>query len=111
MGRYPIYQWTPKPQNNRIIAQHSVFIFGGSTIDADFACVIKQEDKQAILRDLKILFNINEDRMYPDLHGFAQRHAHDKRRSTLFPQDYLQDGFKQRRGETWLMLSATTLMS
>ena len=30
MGRYPIYQWTPKPQNNRIIAQHSVFIFGGS---------------------------------------------------------------------------------
>ena len=100
MGKYPIYQWTPNPQNNRIIAQHSVFIFGRSTIDADFACVIKQEDKRAILRDLKILFNIDEDRMYPDLHGFAQRYAPDKRRSTLFPQDYLQDGFKaEERGD------------
>ena len=100
MGKYPIYQWTPKPQNNRIIAQHSVFIFGRSTIDADFACVIKQENKQGILRDLELLFNIDEDRMYPDLHGFAQRYAHDKCRSTLFPQDYLRYGYKaEERGD------------
>ena len=92
MGKYPIYQWTPKPQNNRIIAQHSVFIFGKSKIDAEFACVIKQEDKRTILRDLKILFNIDEARMYPDLHGFAQQRAHDKSRPILFRQDYLQRG-------------------
>ena len=101
MGKYPIYQWTPKPQNNRIIAQHSVFIFGRSTIDADFACIIKQENKQAILRDLELLFNIDEARMYPDLHGFAQRYAHDKRRSTLFSQDYLQYGFKAAKRGDW----------
>ena len=100
MGKYPIYQWTPKPQNNRIIAQHSVFIFGSSPIDADFACVIKQENKQRMLRDLKMLFNIDEDRMYPDLHGFAQRHAHDKCRSVLFRQEYLQRGIRAaQRGD------------
>ena len=25
-GKYPLYQWEPKLQNNRIIAQHSVFV-------------------------------------------------------------------------------------
>ena len=100
MGKYPIYQWTPKPQNNRIITQHSVFIFGRPKIDADFACVIKEENKQAILRDLELLFNIDEARMFPDLHGFAQGRAHDKCRSTLFPQDYLRYGFKaEERGD------------
>ena len=91
MGRDTIYQWVPKPQNNRIVAQHSVFIFGTSEIKADFACVIKQEDKLTILRDLKILFNIDEAGMYPDLHGFAQQHAHDKPRSI---PDYLQRGIR-----------------
>ena len=100
IGKYPIYQWTPKLQNNRIIAQHSVFIFGRPTIDADFECVIKQENKHGILRDLKLLFNIDEGRMYPDLHGFAQLYAQDKCRSTPFPEDYLQHGFKaQERGD------------
>ena len=46
MGKYLLYQWTPKLQNNRIIAQHSAFIFGGSKIDADFECIIKRENKQ-----------------------------------------------------------------
>ena len=100
IGKYPIYQWTPKLQNNRIIAQHSVFIFGRPTIDADFECVIKQENKRRILRDLKLLFNIDEDRMYPDLHGFAQLYGHNKPRSTLFPEDYLRYAFKaEERGD------------
>ena len=47
-----------------------------------------------------MLFNIDEDRMYPDLHGFAQRHAHDKCRSVLFPQEYLQRGIRAaQRGD------------
>ena len=100
MGKSLIYQWTPKPQNNRIITQHSVFIFGSSTIDPNFACVIRQEDKQSILRDLELLFNIDEARMFPDLHGFAQRYTHDKHRFPLFPQDYLRRGIRaDQRGD------------
>ena len=94
VGKYPLYQWVPKPQNNRIIAQHSVFIFGASKIDADFECVIKRERKQEILRNLDRLFNINETSMFLDLHGFARQHAADKPRIAPDFQTYLQRGIE-----------------
>ena len=38
-GKHPLYQWEPKLQNNRIIAQHSVFVFDGVQVDAEaFVC-------------------------------------------------------------------------
>ena len=37
---YPLYQWQPKYQNNRIIAQQSVFVFGGAQVETEAECVI-----------------------------------------------------------------------
>ena len=98
-GNYPLYQWVPKLQNNRIIAQRSVFIFGGSKIEAFFECVITLKNKQEMLKNLDELFDINEASMFPDFDGFARQHAHHKSRSASSPQGYLQRGIKahQRR--------------
>ena len=51
-GRYPLYQWQPKLQNNRIIAQQSVFVFSGAQIEAEAECVINKNSKQDILTSL-----------------------------------------------------------
>ena len=77
-GRYPLYQWAPKLQNNRIIAQHSVFLFGGAQIEVATECVIIKSSKQEILTSLEEVSDITEATMYPDFDGFARLHAHDK---------------------------------
>ena len=78
LGKYPLYQWEPKLQNNRIIAQHSVFVFGGAQVDIGTECVIVQSRKQAILKSLDQISDITEASVYPDFDGFARLHAHDK---------------------------------
>ena len=76
-ARYPLYIWEPKRQNNRVIAQNSVFLFGGTQIEAADECSIVHESKQEILDTLDRLFGFSEDSMYPDFDGFALLHAHD----------------------------------
>ena len=44
--RYLLYQWQPKLQNNRIIAQQSVFVFSGAQIKEESVCVIEENSKQ-----------------------------------------------------------------
>ena len=77
-GRYPLYQWQPKQLNNRVIAQQSVFIFGGSPIDVAAECIILKSGKFEILRALKRLASITEASIYPDFDGFARQHAQNK---------------------------------
>ena len=77
-GENPLYQWEPKLQNNRIIAQHSVFVFGRGLIDADAECIIMLNSKQEILKSLRQLSDITEATVYPDFDGLARLHAHDK---------------------------------
>ena len=72
------YKWEPKLQNNRIIAQHSVFVFGRDQIEAETECVIMLSSKREMLKSLGCLFNITEASMYPDFDGFARLYAHDK---------------------------------
>ena len=93
-GKYPLYQWRPKLQNNRIIAQDSVFVFGGDQIEAEVECVIMQSSKQAILQSLAQLSNITESRIYPDFDGFARLHAHDKPYVEPDAWSYLQRGIE-----------------
>ena len=75
---YQLYQWEPKLQNSRIIAQRSVFVFGGASIKVETECVIMSSGKQAILKSLKELSDIEEASIYPDFDGFARLHAHNK---------------------------------
>ena len=89
---YPLYQWQPKYQNNRIIAQQSVFIFGGAQIETAAECVILKSGKGDILTSLDKVSGITEGSIYPDFDGFARLHAQNKPYVEPDPQDYLQQG-------------------
>ena len=98
-GRYPLYQWEPKLQNNRIIAQHSVFVFGGAQIEAETECVVMLSSKEAILKSLAEISDVTEASMFPDFDGFARLHAHDKPYIEPDARGHLQRGIEayQRR--------------
>ena len=57
--RYPLYQWQPTSIDNRIVRQHSVFLFGGAKIEADAECVISKEFKKDIRNNLEKLSDIS----------------------------------------------------
>lgn len=76
--KYPLYRWEPKFQNNRIIAQQSVFVFGSMSVIPEAECIIPASSKQTILKSLKNLSNIDAARMYPDFDGLVRLHAYDK---------------------------------
>ena len=96
---YPLYQWQPKYQNNRIIAQQSVFIFGGAQIETEAECVILESGKGDMLTSLEKVSGITEGSIYPDFDGFARLHAQNKPYVEPDPQDHLQRGHEvhQRR--------------
>ena len=93
-GRYPLYQWQPKLQNNRIIAQQSVFVFSGAQIEEEAECVIDKNSKQDILTSLDKISGVTEATIYPDFDGFARLHAHNEPYIEPDPQDYLQRGIE-----------------
>ena len=99
-GRYPLYQWQPKLQNNRIIAQQSVFIFGGAKIEAVDECIISRGGKKDLLRALDKLAGLTDATIYPDSDGFAQLHVHNNPDFEPDLQGYLQRGIEaHQKGE------------
>ena len=76
MGEYPLYQWQPTHLNNRVIRQHSVFLFGGGEIRSPVECIIDAACKEKIRRELERFSNISEDTLFPDFEGFSRLHAH-----------------------------------
>lgn len=97
--RYLQYQWSPKLQNNRIIAQQSVFVFSGVQIEAEAEIVIDKDSKQEIQISLEQISGITESSIYPDFDGFARLHAHDKTRIEPDAQSYLQRGFEAHQND------------
>ncbi len=93
-GDYPLYLWQPKHQNNRVIAQHSMFIFGGAKIPIDEECIIQAGYKPKILNALKKLFNISEETIFPDFDGFARLNAHNKPWTKPDAEDYKKMAFE-----------------
>ena len=96
-GRYPLYQWQPKQQNNRIIAQKSVFLFGGAKIEFEAECVILKNSKASILTSLEKSGGISEARMFPDFDGFARLRAHDRAYVEPDALGYLQRGIEAHK--------------
>lgn len=76
--RYRLYQWQPKYQNNRIIAQQSIFVFGHGPIKIENACEIKMNCKKEILIALEDLSGITGASLFFDFHGYVWLNAHDK---------------------------------
>ena len=91
-GKSPLYQWQPKQQNNRVIAQQSVFIFGGSQVTVAAECIILKSGKSEILDSLDSSASITEAIIYPDFDGFARLHAQNKPHIKPNVQGYLQRG-------------------
>ena len=75
--REKLYQWQPWHQNNRIIAQQSIFLFGVLKInpDRDTECIIDGGSKEEIRESLQQIYGITEDMLFPDFDGFAGQHS------------------------------------
>lgn len=97
--RYPLYQWQPNYQNNRIIAQESVFIFGGADVPAEAECTIFPSAKQKLLTDLYRISGISEASIYPDFDGFVSQHAWNKPYRAPDAFNILQKGMQTVQGE------------
>ena len=67
----PLYYLKPIFQNNRIISQQSVLLFGNYELDADDECIIEDGSKNKILTELERTSGYTEDRLFPDFEGFA----------------------------------------
>lgn len=93
-NKYPLYQWQPRQQNNRIIAQQSVFLFGGAKVEEEAECVILKNNKETILTSLEKSSGITEARMFPDFEGFSRLRAHDQPYPELDALDYLLRGIE-----------------
>ena len=68
---YPLYQWEPKHQNNRIIAQQSVFVFGRAEVEPAEECVVVESCKGNILKSLEKSLGVTEASMFPDFLRFC----------------------------------------
>ena len=75
---YPLYQWQPEQQNNRIIAQQSVFLFGGAQVEAEAECIILKGSKTDLQTSLAKVSGITEAKLFSDFYGFASLRAYDR---------------------------------
>lgn len=112
-NRYPLYQWQPKRQNNRIIAQQSVFIFGGTKIEPADECIIEKRGKENLLRTLDKVAGLTDATIYPDADGFARLHVQGKQEFKPDAEGYLQQGIEaHQKGEREEAISCyTTVIS
>ena len=72
--------WKPKHQNNRIVAQQSVFVFGPAKIENNTMppYIVEIKDKSRILDELRA-YGISVESLFPDFDGFARiLNAHDQ---------------------------------
>ena len=90
-----LYYWQPKYQNNRIIAQQSVFLLGQYQFDGDDECIIDEGSKKDILKELHRVSGITEDKLFPDFEGFAAKvHSEDASYTELTPSALKDRGFR-----------------
>ena len=74
----PLYYWQPRQQNNRIIAQQSIFLFGHPEFEADAECLILGNAKDNIRIELKQVSGITEAMLFPDFEKFASLRGADE---------------------------------
>ena len=71
------WKWRPENLDNRVIAQHSEFIFGKTVVETDEDFPIPADLKADILWELA-KNDISEEHLFSDFYGFAQINAHDR---------------------------------
>lgn len=96
---YQLYHWQPKYQSNRMLAQQSIFLFGGAEIEPATECIILENSKQNIRTSLENAAGITEMTLFPDFEGFTRYYTQYKERVESDPQDYLTrslDAFSEK---------------
>ena len=91
---WQLYYWEPGYQNNRIIAQQSVFVFGAPELDGNDVCIITESCKKDILIELEKVSGINDTMLFPDFDGFARLHHEDIPYTEPSTLDYLKRAFE-----------------
>ena len=85
---FPLHYWQPRQQNNRIIAQQSIFLFGRPEFEADAECVILGNAKDNIQTELKQVSGITEAMLFPDFEKFASLRGADEPYTGLSAHEY-----------------------
>ncbi len=75
---YQLYQWQPNYQNSRMLAQQSIFLFGGAEIELIAECTILKNSKHNLRTSLEKSAGITEGSLFPDFDGFASQRAQNK---------------------------------
>lgn len=85
-----LYRWEPGYQNNRIIAQQSIFVFGDYEFDENDACIVEERCKEDILIALERISGITPAMLYPDFDGFARLHREGEPYTEPSASDYFR---------------------
>lgn len=96
------WYWTPAHLNERITAQHSLFLFGLPAPEKlrSKDITIESASKEQILKDLEGLHDICEESLFPDFVGFAYIQRADAPYLTLGAEEYFHSGVKAgQRGQ------------
>ncbi len=88
-----LYHWEPRHQNNRVIAQQSIFLFGSYEITADGACFIKDCNKENILTELEQVSGITQAMLFPDFDGFARLYRENVPYTKLNATEYAERAY------------------
>ena len=95
-----LWKWDPGHNNNRIIAQNSVFVFGREKIEEQHYEVINvnKEAKEKIRSELQEKYGIDELYLFRDFTGFSLVNAHNKPYRRYSKKYYRRQGrsFHQR---------------
>ena len=93
---YPIYYWKPPPNENRIVAQQSCFIFSARPIkeSAYKEIRISKGDKKEIRELLQKYYGLEEQSIFRDFAGFAASHSQDRPVSHKTSEQWYQSGNK-----------------
>ena len=88
------WYWSPAHLNERITAQHSLFLFGlPSSMESQLKTekmVIESSSKEQIRQELKELHDIHEESLFPDFIGFAYTQRHNAPYDTPSAEEYLR---------------------
>ena len=96
-----LYYWQPRQQNNRIIGQKSVFLFGHYEFDAYGECIILENNKQDILTELEQVSGITEAMLFPDFAKLADLRSEDVPYVGLNKYEYWQLASDQFQKENY----------
>ena len=88
-----LYYWEPRHQNNRVIAQQSIFLFGSYELKADGACIIEAGNKEKILTELERVSGITQAMLFPDFDGFARLYRENVRYTKLSAAEYAERAY------------------